>query len=93
MTAQSDEALEALRQIWRNDRPGVAGIDEACEQPSGKACRNAVHIGFDGLADEEDANLEAAWQRKLAADGKLNTAGGTLRDLMLANSEVPASQP
>ena len=40
-------------------------------------------VGFDGLAEETDGDLRAAWRARLEREGKLNPAAGSVRDLVL----------
>ena len=42
-------------------------------------------INFDGLAGE-DEDVRTAWRSRLAREGKLNTAGGTVADLVRGES-------
>jgi hypothetical protein len=44
-------------------------------------------ITFDGYA-EEGADIRVAWREKLAREGKLNTSGGSIRDLVLGPVET-----
>jgi hypothetical protein len=82
MTQQSDETIDVLRQVWDDQGQTVAAIDEACDAGTKKICRNAVHMTFEGYA-EDGGDVQSAWKAKLAAEGKLSTKGGSLRDLIL----------
>lgn len=94
MASQSDEALDVLRSVWQKEGQSIAEIDEACDGASKKQCRNAVHMGFDGLVDEAGGqDLQSAWKNKLAAEGKVNTKGGSLADLIFGNEEIPTPKP
>jgi len=79
MSQQPDEALEVLRSIWSAQGQTSADLDEA--GASAKSCKRMTDVGFDGLADP-DQDLRAAWRAQLAREGKLNTDGGTVRDLI-----------
>jgi hypothetical protein len=81
MAATSDDALEALRQVWSGSGQTIADIDEVCGVGN-KGCRNAVHMTFDGYA-EDGEDVAAAWRNRLQQEGKFNAKGGTLRDLIL----------
>jgi hypothetical protein len=86
---QPGEALEVLRAVWSAQGQTSADLDEQCGT---KSCRRMADINFDGMAAGE-ADLRTAWRARLAADGKLNPAGGTLRDLVLGPSAGPMSSP
>ena len=45
-----------------------------------------VSVSFDGLA-EPGSDLSGAWRERLAREGKLDTSGGTIRDLVLGPPE------
>lgn len=47
-----------------------------------KQCRNMVGVTFDGFGPE-GTDLRTAWRDRLAAEGKLNTGGGSVRELVL----------
>lgn len=85
MTRQPDDAVEVLRAVWAADEQDRAALDEVCG--TGKPCKNMRHVTFDGLA-EPGADLRAAWRDRLAREGKLDTSGGTVRDLVLGQSET-----
>jgi hypothetical protein len=44
------------------------------------------HVSFDGLA-EPGTDLRGAWRERLQREGKLNTSGGSIRDLVLGSTE------
>jgi len=79
MTIQSDEALDSLREVWSGKGQSIADVDAACGVTN-KVCRNAVHMTFDGYA-EEGEDVATAWHNRLQAEGKVK--GGSLRDLIL----------
>jgi hypothetical protein len=78
MSDQPDEALGVLRGIWAAQGQTSADLDEACGT---KSCKRMADINFDGLAGE-DEDLRTAWRSRLAREGKLHTAGGTVADLV-----------
>jgi hypothetical protein len=80
MTEQADEVREVLRAVWAARGEDGAALDEDCSPT--KACKNMVAVSFDGLA-EPGTDLTDAWREKLAREGKLDTSGGSLRDLVL----------
>jgi hypothetical protein len=75
-----DETVEVLRAVWSADGPAAAEFDEACGPT--KNCRNMKDVTFDGMA-EPGSDLTQAWREKLRREGKLSTAGGSIRDLVL----------
>jgi hypothetical protein len=81
---QSDEAVEVLRAIWAVEAQGAEDLDEAGGSP--KACRVMKDVTFDGFA-EPGSDLRTAWREKLAREGKLSTAGSSIRDLVLGPAE------
>jgi hypothetical protein len=94
LMAESKEALTALRSIWHAKGQTSAELDEACGNTT--SCKNMDAVGFQGLADGETpstpnapvgSNLRAAWRSKLEREGKLNTSGGSVRDLVFGSSE------
>jgi hypothetical protein len=87
------QALSALRGIWKAQGQTSADLDEACGNT--KTCRNMEDVGFQGLAEEGETpaktkqvnqavggNVRAAWKTKLEREGKLNTQGSSVRDLV-----------
>jgi hypothetical protein len=86
MTEKSDEALDVLRGVWSGQGQSIAEIDEACDGASKKMCRNSVHMGFDGLADD-GGDIRDAWKEQLAREGKTTVKGGSLADLIFSSSE------
>jgi hypothetical protein len=86
MSSEPSEALEVLREVW-----SAQGQDSSALEADGgevKACKRMSDVGFDGLAGP-DGDLHAAWKAKLEREGKLNQAGGSVRDLVLG-SPAPA---
>ena len=84
MAHQPDEAVEVLRTAWAANGQRAEDLDEACGPT--KNCRNMQDVSFDGLA-EPGSDLGAAWRERLRREGKLNTSGGTVRELVLGPSE------
>lgn len=92
------QALSALRGIWKAQGQTSAELDEACGNT--KTCKNMETVGFQGLADEVEtptnanqanqsvgSNIRAAWKTKLEREGKLNTEGSSVRDLVFGSSD------
>jgi hypothetical protein len=84
MGAEPAEALDVLRDVWRSQGQ-AADLDQACGQKSCKRMDDAG-VGFDDFADG-DKDLTAAWQARLAREGKFDRDGGTIRDLVLGPAE------
>ncbi len=87
MSAGQDEALEVMRAVWRGQ--GQAAADLA-DGPEGKSCKRMSDVGFEEFG-EGAAELRQAWRDRLAREGKLSPAGGSVRDLVLGPAE-PASR-
>jgi hypothetical protein len=85
MSADSAEALDVLRAIWRGHGQDAAELDADCEQKSCKRMDDAG-VGYDDFA-AGDSDLRSAWRARLEREGKLNASGGTLRDLVLGEAE------
>jgi hypothetical protein len=78
MSSAPENAVDVLRAVW--DGAEAPGLDTACGHQ--KSCRNMKHVSFDGFA-EPGSDIGSAWREKLRREGKLNTSGGTIRDLVL----------
>ncbi len=80
MSAESAEALEVLREVWRAAGQTAADLDDSCE----KSCKRMTDagVGFEDFAGETDADRMAAWRARLEREGKLGP-GGSVRDLVL----------
>jgi hypothetical protein len=87
MTREPDDALDVLRAVWSADGETSADLAEAL--PAQKVCRNMQTISFDGMA-EPGADLREAWRERLQREGKLNTSGHSIRDLVLG-ADTPRS--
>jgi len=80
-----DEALNVLRTVWDAQGQSTADLDEACGTT--KSCKRMADINFDGMA-AGDEDLRTAWRDRLAREGKLDPAGGSLRDLVLGSPDA-----
>ncbi|HWL41471.1 MAG TPA: hypothetical protein VNQ73_00910 [Ilumatobacter sp.] len=78
------EPQDVLRDVW-----AANGAEDGLELDCGptKQCRNMVGVSFDAMAPA-GTDLRQAWRARLAAEGKLATGGGTVRDLVLGD-DVP----
>ena len=87
MTRSPDEtpdALEVLREVW--SAQGQTSADIGQHGGHGKSCKRMAGVGFDGMpGDDED--LRAAWRDRLQREGKLDPAGGSVRDLVLGPAD------
>jgi hypothetical protein len=92
------QALSALRGIWQAQGQTSADLDEACGNT--KTCKNMEAVGFQGLAEDIEtpananqanqsvgSNIRSAWKTKLEREGKLNTQGSSVRDLVFGSSD------
>ena len=87
MSAESGDALDVLRAIWRSRGQTTADLDDGAG--AHKSCRRMsdAGVGFDGFAAGNE-DLTAAWQARLQREGKLNRAGGSIRDIVLGPADV-----
>jgi uncharacterized protein (DUF2147 family) len=85
MSAESAEALNVLREIWRGQGQTAAELDEECGEKTCKRMDDAG-VGFDDFAP--DGDRVAAWRATLAREGKLSHSGGSVRDLVLGPAEA-----
>lgn len=83
MSPQPDDAVEVLRAVWSAAGQDSADLEDACGPQ--KSCKNMKDVSFDGMA-EPGADLSAAWRERLLREGKLDTSGETIRDLVLGAS-------
>jgi hypothetical protein len=86
MSAESGEALDVLRNVWRSSGQTAADLDD----PSGeqKSCKRMddAGVGYEDFgAGEQD--LQAAWRKRLEREGKLDRSGSTIRDLVIGSAE------
>ena len=87
MTHQSDDARDVLRVVWAAQAAqgeSSADLDDDCGPT--KSCKNMQNVSFDGLA-EPGTDLSGAWRERLAREGKLSTAGGSVRDLVFGTDK------
>jgi len=86
MDAEHTEALQVLREVWRSQGQTAASLDDtSCE----KSCKRMTDagVGFEDFGGEQDADLGAAWRARLEREGKLNSPGGSVRDLVLGSAD------
>jgi hypothetical protein len=81
MGGKQEEVLDVLREVWSAQGQTAEDVEEACGPT--RACKKMADVGFDGLAEETDGDLRAAWRAQLAREGKLNPDAGSVRDLVL----------
>ncbi|HEY7043524.1 MAG TPA: hypothetical protein VH419_07645 [Nocardioidaceae bacterium] len=86
MPEQREDAVEVLRAVWAARGQDSSDIDDACGTQ--KSCKNMEYVSFDGLA-EPGSDLVQAWRDRLRREGKLDTSGGSIRDLVLGSSPQP----
>ena len=84
MSDQPSEALEVLRGVWSAQQQTAADLDD--DGGTTKTCKKMADVGFGGLAGP-DEDLRSAWRNKLAREGKLNSGGGSVADLVLGPDE------
>jgi hypothetical protein len=84
MSQEPDEALEVLREVW--SAQGQTREDIGEHGGHGKSCQRMAGVGFDGMSGD-DEDLRAAWRDRLEREGKLNPAGGGVRDLVLGPAD------
>ena len=88
MSDERSDAVDVLRTVWAAESRSASAtrdeLDEACGPT--KACKNMAHVSFDGMA-EPGSNLREAWRERLEREGKLDTSGGSIRDLVLGSGE------
>ena len=74
----TEPALGVLRSIWEIEDDGT-DLSEVCGNTT--VCRNMKDVTFEDMVGQ-GTDLRTAWRRQLERDGKLNTAAGTLGDLV-----------
>jgi len=81
MSAESAEALQVLREVWRSQGQTAADLDDGCE----KSCKRMTDagVGFEDFRGDNDVDRIVAWRARLEREGKLSQSGGTVRDLVL----------
>jgi len=85
MSAESADALDVLREIWRGQGQTAADLDDACGQKTCKKMDDAG-VGFDDFAP--DGDRAAAWRATLAREGKLSRSEGSVRDLVMGRADA-----
>ena len=80
MTAPADDAKGVLKSVWEAQGDPALTLDDECSPT--KVCRNMQGITFEGFA-EEGLDLRSAWRQRLEREGKYNTSGGSIRDIVL----------
>jgi len=88
MSADRAEALEVLRDVWREQAQSVADLDDSGES----RCKRMTDagVGFDDYAQGDATDRVTAWRARLAREGKLSPAG-SLRDLIMEQPSPPAT--
>jgi hypothetical protein len=87
MSDDTTDAGAVLRTVWHAKGEPAEELDEVLRPQ--KPCRNMKDVSFDGLA-EPGTDLRQAWRDRLAREGKLSSAGGSVRDLVLG-SDTPGT--
>ena len=82
MSPRPDDGVQVLRAVWAADGQDDSDLEDVCGPQ--KSCKNMEHVSFDGLA-EPGSDLSSAWRDRLRREGKLDTSGGSLRDLVLGS--------
>ena len=85
MDAESADALEVLRDVWRAQAQTADDLDDSCESHCKKM--TDAGVGFDDYAAGDETDRMAAWRARLEREGKLGTAG-SLGDLILRPAET-----
>jgi hypothetical protein len=85
MSRQPDEGIEVLRSVWSAQGQSSADLDEAVG--AARSCKRMSDVGFGDL-DSGGEDLRGAWRARLEREGKLNPAGGTIRDLIMGSPEA-----
>ncbi|HEX4833349.1 MAG TPA: hypothetical protein VH478_19895 [Trebonia sp.] len=83
MSAEREEALEVLREVWRGNGQAATDLDKG----DVNACRRMTEagVGFGEFAAEDAAgtDVSSGWQERLKREGKYHPQGGTIRDLIM----------
>jgi hypothetical protein len=87
MDAESADALEVLKDVWRGQEQSAADIDGSTESH----CRKMTDagVGYDDYAAGDETDRITAWRSRLEREGKLGTEG-SLRDLVVRPAEADA---
>lgn len=89
MSAESAEALEVLREVWRGQGQTAADLDDlSCE----KSCKRMTDagVGYEDFVGDSDVDRMAAWRARLEREGKLAPTSGSVRDLVLGPRDPAA---
>jgi hypothetical protein len=87
MSADPADALDVLRDVWRSRGQTAADlVDPSGEEKSCKRMSDAG-VGYEDFAAGGE-DLNAAWRARLEREGKLNSSGGTVRDLVTGSAEA-----
>jgi hypothetical protein len=78
---ESADAVEVLREVWSASGQSRDDLEEAFG--SARSCKRMQDVGFEDMADGDD--VRTAWRATLEREGKLNEAGGSVRDLVLGH--------
>jgi hypothetical protein len=89
MSGNTEDVLGLLREVWSAQGQTAEDVEEACGPT--KSCKRMTDVGFEGLAEETDGDLQLAWRTQLAREGKLNQAAESVRDLVMG--PVSGSEP
>jgi hypothetical protein len=81
---QPDEAVEVLREVWSATGQSLVDLEEAFGTQ--KSCKRMQDVGFDDMAGEA-GDLRSAWRATLEREGKLNSGGGSVGDLVLGSGK------
>jgi len=73
-----------LRSVWSASGQSRDDLEEAFG--SAKSCKRMQDVGFDDMAEGDD--VRTAWRATLEREGKLNEAGGTVRDLVMGQASA-----
>ncbi len=88
---EGQQALSTLRNVWSAQEQTGEDIDESAGNT--RSCKRMSDVGFQGLADEvegdrsEDRDRRSGWRTQLEREGKQNTEGKSVRDLVLGSDE------
>jgi hypothetical protein len=84
MGGKQEDVLGVLREVWSAQGQTAEDVEAACGTT--KECRKMADVGFDGLAEDTDGDLRAAWRAQLAREGKLDPQAGSVRDLVMRSA-------
>jgi hypothetical protein len=90
MSGNTEDVLGVLREVWSAQGQSAEDVEAACGPA--KSCQRMSDVGFAGLADQADGDLQLAWRTQLAREGKLNQGAGSVRDLVMGPRSAPESR-